>query len=64
MTAPARSTNRKNLRLLLREVERQPLREPPSSAYVVGAVALMVVPVLAGIAVTVLGILLLWRWLT
>ena len=60
----AHRANRKNLRLLLREVERQPLREPPSSAYVVGAVALMVVPVLAGIAVTVLGILLLWRWLT
>ena len=60
----AHPANRKNLRLLLREVERQPLREPPSRAYVVGAVALMVVPVLAGIAVTVLGIWLLWRWLT
>lgn len=56
--------NRKNLRLLLREVERQPLREPPSTAYVVGAVALMLVPVLAGLAVTVLGIWLLWRLVT
>ena len=60
----AHRANRKNLRLLLREVERQPLREPPSTAYVVGAVALMLVPVLAGVAVTVLGIWLLWRWLT
>ena len=60
----AHRANRKNLRLLLREVEREPLREPPSAAYVAGAVALMVVPVLAGIAVTVLGIWLLWRWVT
>ena len=60
----AHRANRKNLRLLLREVERQPLREPPSTAYVVGAVALMLVPVLAGLAVTVLGIWLLWRLVT
>src|SRR5690606_28210733 len=52
----AHRANRKNFRLLLREVERQPLREPPSGAYVVGAVALMVVPLVAGIAATVLGI--------
>jgi len=60
----AHRANRKNLRLLLREVERQPLREPPSTAYVVGAVALMLVPVLAGVAVTVLGFWLLWRLIT
>jgi hypothetical protein len=60
----AHRANRKNLRLLLREIERQPLREPPSTAYVVGAVALMLVPVLAGLAVAVLGIWLLWRWFT
>ena len=60
----AHRANRKNLRLLLGEVERQPLREPPSRAYVVGAVALMLVPVLAGVVVTVLGIWLLVRWLT
>ena len=60
----AHRANRKNLRLLLREVEREPLREAPSAAYVAGAVALMVVPLLAGIAVTVLGIWLLWRWVT
>jgi hypothetical protein len=59
----AHRANRKNLRLLLREVERQPLREPPSTAYIVGAVALMVVPVLAGLVATALGIWLLWRWL-
>ena len=60
----AHRANRKNLGLLLREVEREPLRERPSGAYVAGAVALMIVPLLAGVAVTVLGIWLLWRLLT
>jgi hypothetical protein len=60
----AHRANLKNLRLLLREIERQPLREPPSPAYLVGAIALMTVPLLAGVAVAVLGIWLLVRWLT
>ena len=60
----AHRANRKNVRLLMREIERQPLREPPSAAYVAGACALMLVPVLAGVAVAVLGIWLLWRWLS
>jgi hypothetical protein len=60
----AHRANRKNVRLLMREIERQPLREPPSAAYVAGACALMLVPVLAGVAVAVLGIWLLWCWLT
>jgi hypothetical protein len=60
----AHRANRTNLRLLLRELERQPLREPPTTAYVAGAVLLMVVPVLAGVVATVLGAWLLWRWLT
>lgn len=60
----AHRANRKNLRLLVREVERQPLREPPTPAYVAGAVLLMVVPVLAGVAATVLGLWLLWRWIS
>ncbi len=57
----AHRANRKNLRLLVREIDREPMREPPSAAYVGGAVALMLVPVLAGLAVAVLGIWLLWR---
>lgn len=60
----AHRANRKNLRLLIREIEREPMREPPTPAYVAGAVALMVVPVLAGVVATVLGIWLLWRLLT
>ena len=60
----AHRANRKNLRLLLREIEREPMREPPTTGYVAGAVALMVVPLLAGVAVAVLGIWLLVRWLT
>jgi hypothetical protein len=59
----AHRANRKNLRLLLREVEREPLREPPTPGYVAGAVVLMVVPLLAGVAVAVLSIWLLIRWL-
>ncbi|MCD6639405.1 MAG: DUF4112 domain-containing protein [Nocardioides sp.] len=59
----AHRANRKNVRLLLREVEKQPLREPPSAGYLAGAVALMVVPMVAGVAVAVLGLWLLWRWL-
>ncbi|PKH42879.1 DUF4112 domain-containing protein [Nocardioides alpinus] len=60
----AHRANRKNLRLLIREIEREPLREPPTPVYVAGAVALMAIPVLAGLAVAVLGFWLLVRWLT
>lgn len=60
----AHRANRKNVRMLLREVERKPLRDEPTPGYVAGAVALMVLPVLAGLAMTVLGIWLLVRWLT
>ena len=60
----AHRANRKNYRLLLREVERQPLRRPPTPGYVAGAVALMVVPILAGVVVGGLALWLLWRWLT
>ncbi len=59
----AHRANRKNLRLLTDVVEREPLREPPTAGYVVGAMALMAVPLLAGVAVAVLSIWLLWRWL-
>ncbi len=40
------------------------MREPPTPLYVTGALALMVVPLLAGVAATVLGVWLLVRWLT
>ena len=60
----AHRANRTNVRLLLREIEREPLREPPTPGYIAGAVALMVLPLLAGVAVAVLGIWLLVRWLT
>ena len=60
----AHRANRKNYRLLERELERRPVREAPTAGYVAGAVALMVVPLLAGIAVTVLGVWLLVRWLS
>lgn len=59
----AHRANRKNVRLLTREVEKQPLREPPSAGYVAGAVALMAVPLLAGLAAAAFGLWLLWRLL-
>ncbi|GAA1939465.1 DUF4112 domain-containing protein [Nocardioides hwasunensis] len=60
----AHRANRKNFRLLVRELDKEPMREPPSPAYVVGAAALMLVPLLAGVAAAVLGIWLIWRLLT
>lgn len=54
--------NRKNFVLLVREVELQPLREPPTMGYVVASVALMLVPLVAGLVITVLGLWLLVRW--
>ena len=60
----AHRANRKNLRLLLREIESEPLREPPTPTYVAGALALMVVPLVAGVAVAALGIWLVVRWLS
>jgi hypothetical protein len=60
----AHRANRKNFRLLMREIDREPLRDPPSVAYVVGAVLLMLVPLLAGVAVAILGFWLLWRLIT
>lgn len=60
----AHRANRKNLRLLERELERQPVRQRPTVGYVVGAVLLMVLPLIAGLVATVLGIWLLVSWLT
>lgn len=60
----AHRANRKNLHLLLREVEREPLREPPTASYVAGAIALTVVPILAGVGVAILSIWLLVRWIS
>ncbi|MDR7251121.1 hypothetical protein J2X46_000093 [Nocardioides sp. BE266] len=59
----AHRANRKNLHLLLRELEKEPLREPPTPAYIAGALALTVVPILAGLAVAVFTIVLLVRWI-
>ncbi len=59
----AHRANRKNLRLLVAEVEREPLRQRPTSGYVLGAVALMALPLLAGLAAAGLSIWLLWRLL-
>ena len=60
----AHRANRKNVRMLVGEVERQPLRPQPSVPYLIGASLLMLVPLVAGIVGALLGLWLLWRLLT
>ena len=59
----AHRANRRNLRLLERDLERNPVRRRPTAGYVAGAVAMMALPLVAGLAVAVLGIWLLVSWL-
>lgn len=60
----AHRANRKNYRMLERDLQRHPERKEPTVGYVAGAVVLMAVPLLAGLVVTVLGVWLLIRWLS
>ncbi len=57
----AHRANRKNVRILLAEVERQPMREQPTLGYILGASLLLVLPLLAGLAAAALGLWFLWR---
>lgn len=59
----AHRANRKNVRLLVREIDRQPLREPPTAGYVAAAVALVVVPLILGLVLGILALVLLLRWI-
>ncbi|MEZ5095954.1 MAG: DUF4112 domain-containing protein [Nocardioides sp.] len=58
----AHRANRKNLRLLEAALEANPHPDPPTVGYLVMAVLLTVLPLLAGIALAVLAIVLLVRW--
>lgn len=60
----AHRANRKNLRLLEAELERNPHPDPPTVGYLVAAVFLTVLPLIAGIALAVLALVLLVRWVT
>jgi hypothetical protein len=59
----AHRANRKNLRLLERAIAADPDPRPPSPGYLLAAVALVVVPLIAGLVLSVVAIWLLLRWL-
>jgi len=59
----AHRANRKNLRLLERALANGIDPRPPSVGYLLAAVALVVVPLVAGIVISVIAIWFLLRWL-
>jgi hypothetical protein len=59
----AHRANRKNLRLLERAVAANPDPRPPTAGYLIAAVALVVLPLIAGVVVGIVAIWLLLRWL-
>jgi Domain of unknown function (DUF4112) len=59
----AHRANRKNLQLLERSLAEHPDPRPPSVGYVLAAVGLVILPLLLGIAVGVVALWLLVRWL-
>jgi hypothetical protein len=59
----AHRANRKNLRLLERALAADPDPRPPTVGYLLAAGALVVLPLLVGVALGVLALWLLLRWL-
>lgn len=59
----AHRANRKNMRLLERAIESHPDPQPPTAGYMLAAVALVGVPLIVGMALSVVAIWLLLRWL-
>jgi hypothetical protein len=59
----AHRANRKNLRLLEASVAENPDPRPPTVGYVLAAFGLVVVPLAVGVAIGVIAIWLLLRWL-
>ena len=59
----AHRANRRNLRLLEQAVEANPYPQPPSIGYILAAVALVGVPLIVGVVVSIVAIWLLLRWL-
>lgn len=60
----AHRANRKNLRLLERSVEANPDPDPPTVGYVAAALVVTVIPLLVVVALAVISLVVLWRWLT
>src|SRR4051812_12660041 len=59
----AHRANRKNLRLLERAIAADPNPKPPTVGYLLAAVALVVLPLIAGVVIGVIAIVLAVRWL-
>jgi hypothetical protein len=59
----AHRANRKNLRLLERAIAANPEPEPPTIGYMLAAVALVVMPLILGVVVSIVAIWLLLHWL-
>jgi hypothetical protein len=59
----AHRANRKNLRLLERAIAAHPDPQPPTIGYLLAATALVIAPLIIGVAVSVVAIWLLLRWL-
>jgi hypothetical protein len=59
----AHRANRRNYRLLVQAVAANPDPDPPTVGYLVAALALTVLPLLVTVALGVLALVLLVRWL-
>jgi hypothetical protein len=59
----AHRANRKNLRLMERALAADPDPRPPTVGYALAAVALVVMPLIASVALSLVAIWLLLRWL-
>jgi len=59
----AHRANRKNLRLLERALAADPDPKPPSPGYVLAAIGLVVLPLVAGIVISAIALWLVVRWL-
>ncbi len=59
----AHRANRKNLRLLERELELHPERGTPTLGYVLAAFVVAVVPLIAGVVIGLVALWFLLRWL-
>jgi hypothetical protein len=60
----AHRANRRNYRLLEAAVAADPDPEPPTVGYVLAALTLTVLPLLLSVALAILALVLLFRWLS
>ncbi len=59
----AHRANRKNYALLEKAVRENPAPDPPTVGYIVAAVALVVVPLILGVVISIVALWLMLRWI-